>query len=155
MFRTPLHGDSSYHRGLRGSVTSRGENLAKETSIECERAEVLVPSICGRQRSLTPRGALSDQNVCHTCDGHQKGIDGLIVWRACEGRDTQHGDLSGTAVACASLSAQRLHPRHLTTPLETTKTDDSHRPFLLLSCLPLAAAQANEMSKSQRRLYRL
>lgn len=93
MFRTPLHGDSSYHRGLRESVTSGGENLAKEASIECERAEVLVSSICRRQRSLTPRGAVSEQNVCHTCDGHQKGVDGLIVWRACEGRDTQHSDL--------------------------------------------------------------
>lgn len=66
MFRTPPRGQF-LSQGLRGSVTSRGENLAKEASISlslaCYRAEVLV-SVPLWETALSDPQRSSEQSEC-------------------------------------------------------------------------------------------
>lgn len=42
-------------------------------------------------------------SLCHTCDSHQKRIDGLIIWRTCEERHRHRTTIWGAHYVC-------LHP---------------------------------------------
>ena len=49
-------------------------------------------------------------SLCHTCDSHQKCIDGLIIWRTCEERQTQNNHVRSAVRVPPPNSTHRPGP---------------------------------------------